>query len=89
VEVQLVPIATKYRRLRGERDGEVLIGSGRNAARCGNDRRGGERTDQDRYAISKTGPFAPAAHTQINTYELWQDQVNAAAASISAARNGR
>jgi branched-chain amino acid transport system substrate-binding protein len=30
------------------------------------------------YAISKTGPFAPAAHTQINTYELWQDQVNAA-----------
>jgi branched-chain amino acid transport system substrate-binding protein len=41
------------------------------------------------YAISKTGPFAPAAHTQINTYELWQDQVNAASASISAARNGR
>lgn len=30
------------------------------------------------YAISKTGPFAPAAHTQINTYELWQDQVAAA-----------
>jgi len=30
------------------------------------------------YAISKTGPFAPAAHTQNNTYELWQDQVNAA-----------
>ena len=30
------------------------------------------------YAISKTGPFAPAAHTQLNTYELWQDQVNAA-----------
>src|SRR6476660_1675531 len=29
------------------------------------------------YAISKTGPFAPAAHTQINAYELWQDQVNA------------
>jgi branched-chain amino acid transport system substrate-binding protein len=30
------------------------------------------------YAISKTGPFAPAAHTQINTYELWADQVAAA-----------
>lgn len=41
------------------------------------------------YAISKTGPFAPAAHTQINTYELWQDQVNAAAESMSAARSGR
>ena len=30
------------------------------------------------YAIAKTGFFAPAAHTQIQTYELWQDQVNAA-----------
>jgi branched-chain amino acid transport system substrate-binding protein len=30
------------------------------------------------YAISKTGMFAPAAHTQINTYELWQEQVAAA-----------
>ncbi len=30
------------------------------------------------YAISKTGQFAPAAHTQIQTYELWQDQVAAA-----------
>jgi branched-chain amino acid transport system substrate-binding protein len=30
------------------------------------------------YAISKTGQFAPAAHTQLNTYELWQDQVAAA-----------
>jgi branched-chain amino acid transport system substrate-binding protein len=30
------------------------------------------------YAISKTGPFAPAAQTQINTYELWQEQVAAA-----------
>jgi len=30
------------------------------------------------YAISKTGPFAPAAHTQLQTYELWADQVAAA-----------
>jgi branched-chain amino acid transport system substrate-binding protein len=30
------------------------------------------------YAISKTGPFAPAAHTQLQTYELWADQVLAA-----------
>jgi branched-chain amino acid transport system substrate-binding protein len=30
------------------------------------------------YAIAKTGPFAPAAHTQISTYELWQEQVAAA-----------
>jgi branched-chain amino acid transport system substrate-binding protein len=30
------------------------------------------------YAISKTGPFAPAARTQIQTYELWADQVAAA-----------
>ncbi len=30
------------------------------------------------YAISKTGPFAAAAHTQISTYELWADQVAAA-----------
>ena len=30
------------------------------------------------YAISKTGPFAPAARTQLQTYELWADQVAAA-----------
>jgi branched-chain amino acid transport system substrate-binding protein len=30
------------------------------------------------YAIAKTGPFAPAAHTQLQTYELWQEQVAAA-----------
>ena len=30
------------------------------------------------YAISKTGPFAPAARTQVQTYELWADQVAAA-----------
>jgi branched-chain amino acid transport system substrate-binding protein len=30
------------------------------------------------YAISKTGFFAPATQTQINTYELWQDQLAAA-----------
>ena len=30
------------------------------------------------YAIPKTGSFAPAAHTQLNTYELWADQVAAA-----------
>lgn len=30
------------------------------------------------YAIAKTGQFAPAAHTQIQTYELWQDHVAAA-----------
>lgn len=30
------------------------------------------------YAISKTGPLAPAAHSQLNTYELWQEQVTAA-----------
>ena len=29
------------------------------------------------YGISKTGPFAPAARTQIETYELWADQVAA------------
>jgi branched-chain amino acid transport system substrate-binding protein len=27
------------------------------------------------YAIPKTGAFAPAAHTQLQTYELWQDEV--------------
>ncbi len=30
------------------------------------------------YAIAKTGFFAPAAHTQLQTYELWQDKVKAA-----------
>ena len=30
------------------------------------------------YGISKTGMFAPAAHTQLETYELWQDQIAAA-----------
>jgi branched-chain amino acid transport system substrate-binding protein len=30
------------------------------------------------YALPKTGPFAPAARTQLETYELWQDQVAAA-----------
>jgi branched-chain amino acid transport system substrate-binding protein len=30
------------------------------------------------YAISKTGPFAPAARTQLQTYEIWVDQVAAA-----------
>src|SRR5580700_4086127 len=29
------------------------------------------------YAISKTGPFAPAAQTQINAYQLWADKVAA------------
>ena len=30
------------------------------------------------YAISKTGPFAPAAQTQLETYQMWADQVAAA-----------
>lgn len=30
------------------------------------------------YAIAKTGPFAPAALSQLQTYELWQSQVAAA-----------
>lgn len=30
------------------------------------------------YGISKTGMFAPAAHTQLETYEMWQDQIAAA-----------
>jgi branched-chain amino acid transport system substrate-binding protein len=30
------------------------------------------------YGIAKTGLFAPAAQAQLNTYELWQDQVAAA-----------
>jgi branched-chain amino acid transport system substrate-binding protein len=30
------------------------------------------------YAISKTGFFAPAAQTEINTYELWREQLEAA-----------
>ena len=29
------------------------------------------------YAISKTGPFAPAAQTQLNAYQLWADKVAA------------
>jgi branched-chain amino acid transport system substrate-binding protein len=29
------------------------------------------------YAISETGPFAPAAHTQLETYRLWADQLAA------------
>jgi branched-chain amino acid transport system substrate-binding protein len=29
------------------------------------------------YAISKTGPFAPAAQTQVNAYQLWADKVAA------------
>ena len=29
------------------------------------------------YAISKTGPFAPAAQTQLNAYQLWADKVTA------------
>ena len=29
------------------------------------------------YAISKTGPFAPAARTQIATYDLWAEQIAA------------
>ena len=30
------------------------------------------------YSIAKTGLFAPAAPSQINAYNLWADQVNAA-----------
>ena len=30
------------------------------------------------YGISKTGPFAPAARTQLETYQMWADQVAAA-----------
>jgi len=29
------------------------------------------------YAISKTGPFAPAAQSQVNAYELWAEQLKA------------
>jgi len=37
-----------------------------------------QEPDKIGYAISKTGPFAAAAHTQVETYEMWADQVAAA-----------